>query len=195
MSPKTISTLKLIALLILGFAVFIFVAAFIVDTDFSAERSVIIDRSDQEIFEYVRFLENQYNYSVWGEMDPDMEREFHGTDGTVGFVSSWEGNEEVGRGEQEIVGIVEGERIDYELRFYEPFESSAESYMIVEPVTENQTRVRWGFSGSMPRPMNLMLLFMNMDELIGSDFETGLNNLKQILESTETETETETETN
>jgi hypothetical protein len=115
-------------------------------------------------------------------MDPDMRQEFQGEDGTVGFVSAWEGNEDVGRGEQEIVGIVEGDRIDYELRFFEPFESTSGAYMTTEAVSENQTRVSWGFSGSFPRPMNLMLLFIDLEEMIGNDYQTGLDNLKTILE-------------
>jgi hypothetical protein len=183
MSSKKFSVLKLIAALLAAFIVFIFVASFIVGTDFSLERSVVIDKPKGEVFEYVRYLENQYNYSVWGAMDPDMTQEFRGEDGTAGFVSAWEGNEDVGRGEQEIVSITEGERIDYELRFFEPFESTSDAYMITESVMEDQTRVTWGFAGSFPRPMNLMLLFMDMNEMIGRDYETGLSNLKTILEN------------
>lgn len=183
MAERKFGVLKLIILLILGFVAFIFLVAFLVDTDFSAERDIIIDQPKDDVFEYVRYLENQYNYSIWGEMDPDMNREFRGTDGTVGFVSAWDGDDNVGRGEQEIVGIDEGHRIDYELRFYEPFESTADSYMVTETVGENQTRVTWGMSGSMPRPFNLMMLFFNMEEAIGNDYETGLNNLKAILEN------------
>lgn len=112
-----------------------------------------------------------------------MKQEFRGTDGTVGFVSAWEGNEDVGKGEQEIVHIVEGSRLDYQLRFIEPFEAKANSYMAIEPITENQTRVQWGFDSRMPYPMNLMLLFVDMEEAIGNDLETGLNKLKTILEA------------
>ena len=54
--------------------------------------------------------------------------------------------------------------------------------MITEAVGENQTNVRWGFSGSMPRPLNLMMVMMDMDKAVGKDFEDGLNNLKTILE-------------
>lgn len=185
MSPKTVRILKLVLLLVVGFIIFIFLVAFVVDTDFSVERDTVIDQPKEVVFDYIRYLENQNNYSVWGEMDPDMLQEFRGTDGTVGFVSAWEGNEDVGRGEQEIVRIEEGERIDYKLRFYEPFESTSDAYMITESASTDgdQTRVIWGFSGSMPRPMNLMLLFIDMEDLIGTDYETGLNNLKEILET------------
>ena len=183
MSSKTLSIIKLITLLIVGFIAFIFAVAFIVSADFSVERSVVIEKSKQEVFNYVRYLENQYNYSVWGDLDSDMKQEFRGTDGTVGFVSAWEGNEDAGAGEQEIIGMVDGERIDYELRFFEPFESTSYSFMSTESISENQTRVTWGMFGTFPRPMNIMLLFFDLEEAIGNDYETGLNNLKAILEN------------
>lgn len=183
MSPNAKKIFKLIALLFGLFVAFILVAAFIVDNEYAVERSVIIDQPKEFVFDYVRLLKNQDNYSIWGNLDPDMHQEYRGTDGTVGFVSAWEGNTDVGKGEQEIVNIVEGERIDYELRFIEPFEGEADAYMITESVSDDQTMVIWGFESQMPRPMNLMLLFMDMENLIGADYEAGLANLKAILEN------------
>lgn len=88
----------------------------------------------------------------------------------------------VGKGEQEIKNIVKGERIDFEVRFKEPFESTSPVYMTTEQVSDGQTKVKWGMKGKMPYPMNLMCLFMDMETIIGSDLETGLSNLKQVLE-------------
>jgi len=182
MSANTLKILKLIALLIVGFVLFIFAASFMVGTDFSTERSVEIEKPKEEVFDYIRHLRNQDEYSAWAAMDPNMTQEFRGTDGTVGFVSAWEG-EETGKGEQEIVGIIEGERIDFKLRFFEPFESEADVYMITDSLSENRTRVTWGLESSMNRPMNLMLLFVNMEEAIGNDYDEGLAKLKEILEN------------
>lgn len=183
MSPKLTKILKITGITILSLAALIMIMAFIVKTEFEMERSVVIDRPNEEVFDYVKFLRNQYNYSVWGSLDPDMHQEFRGIDGTVGFVSAWDGNDDVGKGEQEITGITEGERIDYELRFFVPFESTSNAFMSTEAVSENQTRVTWGMSGTFPRPMNLMLLFFDLEDAIGSDYETGLANLKQLLEN------------
>ncbi|TVP98161.1 MAG: polyketide cyclase [Balneolaceae bacterium] len=183
MSPKLIKILKITGIVVGLFAAVIMVAAFSVDTDFEMERSVVIDKPNEEVFDYIKYLRNQYNYSVWGALDPAMRQEFRGTDGTVGFVSAWDGNEDVGKGEQEIIGITEGERIDYELRFYTPFESTSYAFMNTEQVNEHQTRVTWGMSGTFPRPMNIMLLFFDLEEAIGNDYETGLANLKDLLEN------------
>lgn len=183
--PFAIRILKIVGIIFLLMVAALFIASFVADTEFATERSVVIDKPKAAVFEYVRYLENQYEYSVWGSIDPNLRKEFRGTDGTVGFVSAWEGNEEAGSGEQEIIAISEGERIDYELRFFEPFESTALSYMETEEVDENRTRVTWGMSGSFSRPMNVILLFMDLDSAIGDDYERGLNNLKELLENRE----------
>ena len=175
--------LKIIGIGIALLIALIVVVTLVTGTEFEVERSVVIDKPSDEVFEFVRYLENQNSYSVWVQRDPGIRIEYRGTDGSIGAVSAWEGNEEAGRGEQEIVGMFEGERIELELRFFEPFESTSYVFKSTEPISENQTSVTWGMSGSMPRPLNLMLLFYNMGELIGADYEAGLNNLKTILES------------
>lgn len=159
------------------------IVALFVKKDYLVEREIIISKPISEVFEYLKLLKNQDNFSKWATMDPNMKKTYSGTDGTVGFISAWESsNDDVGVGEQEIKKITEGERIDFEIRFLKPFESTAPAYMITEAVNENQTKVKWGFDGHMNYPMNLMMVFMNMEKMIGEDLSTGLANLKTILE-------------
>ena len=109
--------------------------------------------------------------------------EYTGTDGTVGFVSSWDSqNKNVGKGEQEIKKITEGERLDMELRFKKPFESTCTAYMATDSISSSQTKVKWGFVGAMSYPFNIMCLFMDMKKVLGDDMMVGLTNLKGILE-------------
>ena len=61
-------------------------------------------------------------------------------------------------------------------------ESKADSFLILESVSESQTKVKWGFTTTFPRPMNIMLVVMDMDALIGKDFADGLDSLKGIME-------------
>jgi uncharacterized protein YndB with AHSA1/START domain len=173
---------KIVAIIVILLIAIPLLVALFVKKEYHVEREVMINRPVEEVFEYVKYLKNQDNFSVWASRDPNMKQEFRGTDGTVGFVSAWEGNKDVGKGEQTIVNIIDGERIDYTLRFIEPWEGRAESTMSTEPVSEGQTRVIWRFESSMPYPLNIMLVFMDMDNLIGNDLQTGLNNLKLILE-------------
>jgi len=158
------------------------VAAF-VPTEFGVIRDVSIDRSKGEVFEYVKLLKNQDKFSTWSKIDPNMRKEFNGVDGTVGFISAWSSTHpDVGVGEQEIIRIDNGKRIDYQLRFIEPFESTSTAYMIFDSIDSSRTKLRWGFDGEMDYPMNLMLLFVDMEGELGGDLQEGLNNLKAILE-------------
>lgn len=168
-----------IALLI---ALLLIIALFI-KGDYDVQRQVTINKPKQEVYDYVRFLKNQDNYSIWSQRDPNMKKEYKGTDGTVGFIASWDSEDkEVGKGEQEIIKLTDGERIDTRLRFKIPFEAQDDAYFTTETVAENQTKVTWGFKGKFPYPMNLMCLFFSMDKEVGKDLAAGLNNLKDVLE-------------
>jgi uncharacterized protein YndB with AHSA1/START domain len=173
-----------IVLSVLGVFALLLVLALFVRKAYSVNRVIAIARPAEEVFEYVKYLKNQDNFSKWASMDENMKKSYKGTDGLVGFVSAWESkNKNVGKGEQEITRIVEGIRIEYEIRFIKPIAGIAHAYLTTEMVSNSETIVRWGFDSSMKYPMNLMLLFMNMDKMIGNDFEIGLNKLKKILEN------------
>ena len=168
--------------IILGIIATLLLAGLVISKDIKATREIMINKPVHEVFSYVKYLKNQDSYSKWGSMDPDMKKEYRGTDGSVGFVSIWEGNKKVGSGEQEITGITENKSLSTELRFIKPFKSLAKGLMTTEPAGDNGTRVTWGFESKMNYPMNIMKLFMNMEKAIGNDFSIGLANLKNLLE-------------
>ena len=178
---KVLKTILIVILIAIAIPL---VVALFVKKDYTVEREITINRPSREVFDFVKYLRNQDYFSKWATMDPDMKKSYRGTDAEVGFVSAWESeNSEVGTGEQEIMKITEGERIDYQLRFIKPFEATESAFMSVESISENQTLVKWGFEGHMSYPMNLMLLFMDFDQMIGDDLSTGLAKLKAVLES------------
>lgn len=159
------------------------ILAFTVKTDLKVEREITVNRPKAEVFDYVRKIKNQNHWGPWSKKDPAMKQEFKGDDGFPGFISSWKSdNADVGAGEQEIKKVVDGERIDTELRFKEPFETTSDAYIITEAAGPASTKVKWGFTSNMPRPLNLMCLVVDMDKEVGKDFEEGLSNLKRILE-------------
>lgn len=175
--------LKYVFGVIFAIIILILIVAAFSPSEYAVEREVIIYRPVTEVFDYVKYLKNQDDFSKWADMDPNMKKKYSGIDGTVGFISAWESdNEEVGKGEQEIMKIEINKRIDYELRFMEPFEATDEAYIITTAINSIQTNVKWGFKGSMNYPMNLMLLMMDMEEMLGNDLQTGLDNLKYVLE-------------
>lgn len=176
--------LKVLALVLGVLVATPLVVALFVEKDFGVEKSIVISQPKNVVFDYLKFLKNQDEFSKWANMDPEMKKSYRGVDGTEGFVSAWESqNPDVGAGEQEIVRIVDGERIDYELRFKEPMQSKSPAWMITEEAGAGRTTVKWGFSGHMAYPMNIFLLMMDMEKAIGSDFEVGLQKLKEILEA------------
>ena len=175
--------LKILLIVIAAIIIVPLVIALFAKKDYSIEKEITINRPLVEVFDYVVILRNQDNFSVWMDMDQDVRQNFRGTDGTVGFVSAWESDDKnVGSGEQEITAIIPYQRIEYELRFIEPFESVSQAYMTTEALSDDQTLVKWGFTGKMNYPMNLMLVVMDFEGMIGNDLQTGLDNLKVILE-------------
>ena len=174
---------KLFVSIVVALVLAVLVIAGIAPSDYNVKKEVTINKNSKRVFAYIKLLKNQEDYSAWAKMDPQMKREYKGTDGTKGFVVAWQSaNKQVGRGEQEITDIVDGRRIDTELRFFEPFESVNSAYMVTEKLAPGKTKVVWGFDGKMPYPFNVFLLFMDMDKEIGSNLQQGLLDLKNILE-------------
>lgn len=172
----------IVVYIILGIIAALLLAGLVISKDISATKEIIINKPKDEVFNYIKYLKNQQHYSKWATLDPSMKNEFRGTDGQPGFVNHWVGNKKVGEGEQEITAIEEGKALDTDLRFIKPFKSFAKSRMTVEAVDASSTKVSWGFESKMNYPMNVIKLFMNMSEMVGKDFSTGLANLKTIME-------------
>ena len=159
------------------------IIALFMPKEYAVEREITINKPVDSVFNYVKYLKNQNEFSVWANIDPNMKSTFTGTDGAVGAISSWESKvKEVGIGEQEITKINEGKRLDFELRFKEPMNDTAMGFMSTEMISDNQTKVKWGINGLIPYPINLMLPFMKMDDMIGNDLQKGLENLKVKME-------------
>ena len=165
---------------IVGVIALLLIAALFVKKEYTVEREITINKPKDEVFSYIKQLKNQEKYSKWVMTDPNMQKDYRGTDGTVGFVYAWNGNSEAGQGEQEIKSISEGEKLDIEVRFIRPFAGVAKTPFTTQAVSDNQTKVKWGMTGGNPYPLNLMHLFI--EGLLGKDLETSLINLKSQLE-------------
>lgn len=168
--------------IIVGVIALVLLLAMIAPKTYKVSRTTEISRPKAEVFEYLKSLKKMDEWSPWAKKDPNMKKNFTGTDGAVGAVSYWNGNKDVGEGEQEITRIVDGERIESELRFLKPWKSTSDCYTQVDDAGNGKTKVTWGFSGKNKFPMSIMMLFMSMDKMVGKDFEAGLKNLKGVLE-------------
>lgn len=168
---------------IVGVIVLVLVVALFGPKNYVIERQIVISKPKQQVFDFIKLLKNQDHYNKWWTMDPNAKKDFKGTDGTVGFIAAWDSqNKQAGAGEQEITKITDGERLDTEIRFIRPFSGKADIFMAVADTAEHQTLVTWNFSGEYKYPMNILLMIMNMDKLLGTDLEISLNRLKEYLE-------------
>lgn len=173
---------KLVITLVLLLAIPLLVAL-LVKRQYQVQAEVVINQPQLLVFDYIRFVSNQDNFSVWAALDPNMQKSSDGVDGTVGYISRWHSeNPDVGSGEQQITAITEGERIDLQLTFHQPFSSVSHAYMTTAALSDGQTLVRWHFAGQLPYPVNLMLLVVDVEGMIAEDLQQGLENLKLILE-------------
>ncbi len=169
--------------IITGILLLLIILGLLAPKNYNIFRSIVINKNKAEVFEHLKFLRKQQEWSPWAKKDPNMEKKFTGVDGEVGAISYWNGNKEVGEGEQEITRIITNERIEGELRFFKPWKSISDCYFNVKELEAEKTIVTWGFSGKNKFPVSLMMLFMNMDKSVGKDFEKGLADLKGLLEA------------
>ena len=167
---------------LIGVLVLIALLHFTAKSQYVVKRDINVQKPADKIFEYLKYLKNQDQWSPWNRKDPDMNKSYEGVDGTVGFISKWDGNKEVGSGEQEITGIIPGKRIESQLRFIKPMKSTSDAWLAVSTPNPGITNVAWGFSGKYNFPFTIVSHFMSMDKMVGKDFEAGLKNLKEILE-------------
>ena len=173
-----------IVLYVIFALLFLFIVLVLVaPKQYKVNRSISINKNLPEVFSYLKHIKNQDSWSPWKQKDPNMKQEFVGTDGEVGFIAKWDGNKDVGNGEQEIMKIVDNKSITTKLRFFKPWKSESDGVIEVEDIGDNQTKVTWGFYGKNKVPANVFMMLYNVDKHVGKDFEEGLASLKEILES------------
>jgi uncharacterized protein YndB with AHSA1/START domain len=145
-------------------------------------KAMVVDKPCHEVFEYLKFCKNQEHFSVWNMADPHKKTTAQGTDGTEGFLYSWDStNKNVGAGSQRIVRMVADELIEYELLFERPMKNRGTSRFVLSHEGPQKTKVVWEFRGETRFPMNLLKGFFQ--KMLGKDIAKSLENLKQILET------------
>ncbi|NVN95769.1 MAG: SRPBCC family protein [Bacteroidetes bacterium] len=145
------------------------------------EKSIIIDKPSLEVFNLLKITKNQENFSVWNMKDPNKETTSTGTDGTVGFNYTWNSkNNSVGAGSQKIITLIEGELIEYDLKFERPMKNVGKSKFAIQSLSSTQTKVTWTFLGPTKFPMSLFKRIFQ--KMLGKDIIQSLENLKILLE-------------
>ncbi|MBT9560049.1 MAG: SRPBCC family protein [Myxococcales bacterium] len=173
--------LVVIGVIALGVATVLFSASQKPDT-FRYERRTLVNAPPDRVHGLVDDFNAWRDWSPWEGMDPAMNRQFSGTKRGVGAVYEWNGNKKVGRGRMEILDSVSPGHVFIKLDFFSPFEAHNRAEFTFRAVG-NQTEVVWAMTGPQPFMSKVMTVVLNLEKLVGKDFEKGLVQLKAKAES------------
>ncbi|MGZ8517102.1 MAG: SRPBCC family protein [Chitinophagaceae bacterium] len=174
------NTIITILIVLAGIIALLLIMALFMKKEHYVKREIVINAPLQKVFDFLKMLKNQDKFNKWAEADPDRNWEYKGTDGAVGFIISWKGNKKAGEGEKEIMNIIEGKRIETQIRFVRPMSTVADVIMETETVSDNQTKVSLINSGTLKYPMNIFIPIA--ENKFPKDMDASLSTLKNILE-------------
>lgn len=175
MLKKVAAVAVLLILLVLG------VAATKPDT-FKVQRSTSIKAPPEKIYAFIEDFHRWSSWSPYEKLDPAMQRTFSGAERGTGAVYEWDGNAKAGKGRMEITDAPAPTKVRIKLDFLKPMEVSNVAEFTLEPQGDS-THVTWSMEGPTPYFAKVIHVFINMDRMVGSDFEAGLANLKALAES------------
>ena len=145
------------------------------------QRSATIKASPDKIFPLINDFHNWTTWSPYEKRDPAMKRAYSGAPRGNGAVYEWEGNSDVGQGRMEITNATPSSNVTIKLDFMKPLEGHDIAMFALEPKGDT-TEVTWSMDGPTPYIGKVIGVFLNMDQMIGSDFAAGLANLKTVAE-------------
>jgi len=171
-----------ILLVLAGIIALLLIMALFMKKEHYVNREIIIHAPQQKVFDFLKLLKNQEQFNKWATRGKENRKEeFKGTDGTVGFIYSWSGDKSAGQGEKEITSLIEGKRIETEIRFVKPLKMAASVIFEMESLPGDQTKLNMINTGTMKYPMNI---FVPMAEKkFPKDMDESLAILKNILEN------------
>jgi uncharacterized protein YndB with AHSA1/START domain len=161
-------------------AVILVVAAF-QPSDFKISRTTTIDAPADKVFPLVNDLHKWEQWSPWAKLDPNAKMSYEGPEAGVGAGVSWAGNSDVGEGKMTILESTAPSLIRINLAFVKPFAGNSEAQFTFASAGP-QTTVTWAMSGKNNFISKIFCMFMNMDKMVGGDFEKGLTAMKAIAE-------------
>jgi uncharacterized protein YndB with AHSA1/START domain len=173
--------LKTIAMIATAMIATILIYAATKPDTFHVQRSTHIAAPAEKVFGLISDLHQWAAWSPWEKMDPAMKKTYSGAPQGMGAALEWDGNTDVGTGRMEIVSAAPSSRVVFKLDFLKPFEAHNQAEFTLEG-SGTTTTVTWAMHGPQPFMMKVMDIVMNMDKMVGKDFETGLANLKQLAE-------------
>lgn len=176
------SWLKRILLTLAILAGLLIVVVAMQPSEFLVTRTATMAAPVSAVFPHVNELKQWEAWSPWAKMDPEMKTSYEGPSAGPGAVSSWSGNHEVGKGRMTIQESRTNELIRFHLEFFEPMAGTSSAEFRFKPDGKGTT-VTWSMSGKNNFIGKAMCLVMNMDKMVGGQFDQGLASMKYIVES------------
>jgi uncharacterized protein YndB with AHSA1/START domain len=172
--------LKIIAIVVVLIAgVLVFAATR--PNSFQVQRTATIQAPPEKIFPLINDFSRWNAWSPWEKKDPGMKRRFGTVTAGKGAAYAWDGNKDVGQGSMEITESAAPSRLAIRLSFVKPFEARNNVEFSLVP-RGAATQVTWTMHGPVPYISKIIHMFVDIDRMVGGDFETGLASLKAIAE-------------
>jgi uncharacterized protein YndB with AHSA1/START domain len=162
-------------------ALFVIIVA-LQPSEFRVARSATIAAPPPAVFAQVNDFHKWEAWNPWGKIDPAMKQAYEGAQAGPGAVYRWSGNNEVGEGRMTIIESRPSDLIRIELEFFKPFAGTSTAEFTFKP-EGYQTAVTWSMAGENNFIAKAMHLFMNMDKMIGGQFDKGLASMKSVAET------------
>ncbi|MBZ0207970.1 MAG: SRPBCC family protein [Flavobacteriales bacterium] len=171
--------IKKILLALLAIVVLILIVAAFQPDNYHVERSATVVAPPEAVFAQVNDFHNWQQFNPFQQLDPNAKVRYEGPEKGTGAKFLWEGNSKMGKGSMTITGNTPNERVDILLHFDEPMEGDAHTSFILEPAGTG-TKVTWSMDGTNNYLSKIMCLFMDMDKMIGTEYEKGLAKLGEL---------------
>ncbi|SHG57574.1 SRPBCC family protein [Massilia sp. CF038] len=172
--------LKKIAIGLLAVVAIVLGLATTKPNEFAVTRTITIKAPPDKIMPLIADFHNWAQWSYWETLDPKMVRTFEGPASGKGAVYGWKGDSKVGQGRMEVVEVQPASAL-IKLDFKDPVESNNMTEFTLTPEGD-ATKVTWNMKGPMPFISKIMAVFVDMDKMIGPDFEKGLAGMKAAAE-------------
>lgn len=174
--------LKILGVLILVVIALLMILMLTLPSSQQIKRTITINASAHEVYEYLIKLENFKTWTAWGQGDSTVRNVITGKDGELGSYNSWSGDAtKAGKGKIEITGLEMNREIEHIISFYNPEQVDTKSEFDLLAVN-GQTKLSWQYEINTPRPFNILNLFNRLEKSIGKDVDQGLRNIKLAVE-------------
>ena len=173
-----IKILVALAVIVLGFVGVVAMRP----SEYRVARTATIAAPAPAVFAQVNDFHKWDAWNPWAKLDPAMKQAYAGAPAGIGAIYTWAGNSEVGEGRMTLTESRPSDLVRIRLEFLKPFATTSTAEFSFKPEGDH-TAVTWSMTGKVNFMAKVVHLFMDMDRMIGGNFEKGLAQLKSVVEA------------